>query len=492
MNALDLVQRLRDQGLIRPTRVKDFKTSLQKLADACQVPLAELDLSAVATTYQDTLRTYFDTCSPTPSVYTQRNTFQNLGQIYRLVQPAAPPVRKRGGQAPLTRLGYRAARKAMKDTSPYKAYYNHPPYQAPIDQWPAEIVQQWERYKTSLAFEVKEKTLMTLDDMFSAYVGFNLTVERPPIERWDQVFESDRLLRFVAWHAKRVSSRSKQVVRTTELGVRLMDMIATLAGRQDRPGAVALRHLQRKLPKPPRMHRTLRPEHHFTLQELDAVGRQLMEEAKNPVRTQGRVKYHGLRAAIAYQNGLLVRLWIRVPMRSRSMREMDIDGRLYRDERGRWRLNYRGDQLKVNEVDGDMNIFTVPWPEDLTENLETYLREYRPRFPNASTSPYLFLNAEGRPFTQDGIWERFSVAIYQSTQKRIWPHLVRTIWADAYLDAHPGDWEGAAAMLNNTPQMVMKSYRRFRREQHLQKALDFNVKLFGNGLGKGTSRERLV
>jgi hypothetical protein len=70
------------------------------------------------------------------------------------------------------------------------------------------------------------------------------------------------------------------------------------------------------------------------------------------------------------------------------------------------------------------------------------------------------------------------LAIYQATHKRIWPHLLRTIWADAYLDAHPGDWEGAAAMLTNTPAMVQARYRRFRREQHLQKAIAFNAKLF--------------
>jgi hypothetical protein len=43
---------------------------------------------------------------------------------------------------------------------------------------------------------------------------------------------------------------------------------------------------------------------------------------------------------------------------------------------------------------------------------------------------------------------------------------------------HPGDFEGTAATLNNTPQMVQARYRRFRREQHLRKAMDFNAKLF--------------
>jgi hypothetical protein len=481
MNALEIVQTLTARGLLRSSRAKDMKTSLQKLANACQVPLASLNLQAVAPTYHDTLRTYFAQLSPAPSLHTQRNTFQNLAQLYRAAEASGMSMRARAVHRSPTRLGYRAARQAMKATSLYKVYYNHPYYRVPSCQWPPEIVQEWQRYKTSLSFEVKEKTLMTLDDLFDAYMGFNLTIDHPPIQQWPQVFEVERVMRFVAWHAKRLSAKLKDPVRTTELGVRLTDLLVTLAARQERPEAFALRRFRKRLPKPPPMHQTLRPEHHFTLAELDAVGLQIMAEAKIPVKTQGRVKYHGLRAAIAYQTGLLVRLWIRVPMRSRAMREMDLDGRLYHDERGRWWLQYRGDQLKVNAVGGETNIFRIPWPADLTDNLETYLREYRPRFPNAATSSYLFLNADGGPFTQDGIWERFSVAIYQSLQKRIWPHLVRTIWADAYLDAHPGDWEGAAAMLNNTPAMVMKKYRRFRREQHLQKALGFNTRVFGRG-----------
>jgi hypothetical protein len=62
--------------------------------------------------------------------------------------------------------------------------------------------------------------------------------------------------------------------------------------------------------------------------------------------------------------------------------------------------------------------------------------------------------------------------------------LFRTLWCDAYIDAHPGDWEGAAAMLNDTPQTIQSWYRQFRVEQHLKKAVDFNAQLFGNGKGK--------
>jgi integrase len=167
---------------------------------------------------------------------------------------------------------------------------------------------------------------------------------------------------------------------------------------------------------------------------------------------------------------------------------MDLGGRLSRDGDSRWQLYYRGDQLKVDEWEGMTTEFGVPWPPELVEQLETYLRDYRPVFPNAEDLPHVFLTEQGRPFSQGVAWSRLSIAVYKALRKRLFPHLLRKIWTDAYMDAHPGDYEGAAAMLANTPQMVQAKYRRFRREQHLRKAVDFNAKIFGNGHGERTSR----
>ena len=99
-------------------------------------------------------------------------------------------------------------------------------------------------------------------------------------------------------------------------------------------------------------------------------------------------------------------------------------------------------------------------------------------FPNADTDRHVFLRQKGNPFTVPPFCTRFHLAIYHALQKRIWLHLLQTIWSDTYLDAHPGNYEGAAAMLNNSPNMVHQRYRRFRRDQHLQKAVDFNAQVF--------------
>jgi hypothetical protein len=479
MEALDLVHTLAARGAIAASRVKDFKTSLQKLADASQIPLNELDLNAVGTTYETALETYFDALTPPASQHTQRNTFQNLRQLYRLIDKGVNFPRDRR-RTPSTRMSTAEAKQHLVKASPYRTHYNQGPYRCLRDLWPEDIRQNWQRYCDSRALEIRQSTRATHENWFASYVGYNLTIEHPPIQDWSQLFEPERVLRFVTWHAKRVGGKN---ARASSLGSHVISFIGMLAEHLDRPETMSLRKLQRKLPKPGRLHQTKRPEHTFTLQELDAVGLALIEEGTAPfVFRRGPltpdVPHPGLRRAVRYQTGLIIRLWVRVPMRSRSIREMDLDGRLYRDEQGQWQLYYLGDQLKIEEQDGDTNEFRIAWPLELVENLETYLREYRPRFPNAETDTTVFLSKRGYPLTQGNIWYRFRIAIYQALRKRIWPHLLRTIWSDAYVDAHPGDYEGAAAMLNNSPAMVQAKYRRFRREQHLQKAIDFNAELF--------------
>jgi hypothetical protein len=473
-----LVSLLGTRGALSASRVKDLRTSLKKLADACQIPLERLDLRAVSATYQDALDAYFAQLVPPASAFTQRNTFQNLAQLYRLASEHGllPSDRRR---TPTTRLGLRQARQEVIATSPYRSHYHQPRYGVPKARWPEAIRHGWEKYCEDRALAIVEKTRLGYEGWFACYVGYNLTVSQPPIATWDQVFEADRVKQFMVWHAKRVGGKD---ARASRLGRHVLDLLVTMAEQLERPELLQLRK-HKKLPRPNPMHQIKRPEHTFTLSELDAVGLALLEAAKEPlvVPSSPGITSPGLGRALRFQTGLLVRMWIRIPMRSRSIREMDLNGRLYRDGQGGWQLAYVGGQLKIDESDGETNEFLVPWPSDLVDTLDEYLRDWRPRFPQANTSPYVFLTEQGRQFSQGSVWSRFRMAVYQATRKRIWPHLLRHIWSDAYLDAHPGDYEGAAAMLNNSPDMVRARYRRFRREQHLQKAVDFNAAMFGKG-----------
>jgi hypothetical protein len=483
MYALDVLQHLAARGLIPHRRVKDFKTSLNKLAAAYHVALETLDLSSVEATYQETLQTYFADLDPAASHHTQRNTAQNLAQLYRqahetfLLTSAAPSPRRQGQIR-------RQAFKALRASSPYRQHYKHRTqdrYHVPKEQWPPEIRLGWETYAAERAIQLRQATRQKYAQEFLLYVSYNLRIEQPPIACWDQLFEKARLQRMLTWMAARV-----QVDQVSRKGMSIIVLILELAKYQERPEYAALQKWKRTLPKPAKVYDKKLPRHTASLADLDRVGCTLMDEARQ-MRTS-RYRSNGIWGAVRFSSGLIIRLLVRCPRRSREIREMDLGGRLYQTDRGAWQLHYRSHQLKIAEHDGYPNEFRMPWPPDLVSDLEEYLRDYRPSFPQSESSAIVFLTRGGRAMGRgDLVRDRIAPDCFRLLGKHIYPHLFRTLWCDAYLDAHPGDWEGAAAMLNDTPQTVQSWYRQFRVEQHLKKAVDFNVKLFGNGHRKGMS-----
>ena len=491
MLALSVLQTLATRGAIASTRVKDIKTSLKKLADAADVAVEALDLTVMEATYADTLKRFFAALEPPASKHTARNTSQNLRQLYEKAREAALLPGKHT-TAPSTRQTRDDIRLAVMKGSPYASHYRggpHDKFKVPMTAWPAEIRQGWQQYAASKSLEVRPSTLKYYRDHFANYISYNLSVETPPIARWDEVFEVDRIKRCLSWLAARVTAPQISVS-----GQNVMVTLFNVAQHLERPEYAALQKMKRRLPKPAKLYDKKRPRHTISLSDLEQVGLALMDEGRAPLRWEPRWGQgsSGLQRATRFQTGLIFRLLMRCPRRSREIREMDFDGRLYQDDDGLWQLHYRSDQLKIAEHNGQENELRIPWPADLVDNLEEYRRDVRPKFPNSATSPIVFLNRHGLPLTTVALNIRISLEGARFLQKHLYPHLFRTLWCDAYLDAHPGDWEGAAAMLNDTPETVQAWYRQFRVEQHLKKATDFNAQLFGhghsNGHRKGTTR----
>jgi hypothetical protein len=506
MTATEIVDSLVARQHLAPTRKKDVLTSLRKLAEALNVSLGDLDFAAAEPTYQHTLKAYFAQLHPAPSIYTQRNTFQNLAQLYRAAHEAGLLRQSRVPK----RYGWtiRSTRRENARTSPYRAHSSAvlSRYERPKAEWPADILRTWEGYRSERSFEVREATLARYEMLLGGYVSYNLAFEDPPIGTWDQVFEVDRIRRFLQWHAARIDAawaqepgRPRRKTRITARGRNTAETLVILARQLKRPEAKLLSEFCRKLPRPETVHHKTDPIHVVSFRELEDLGLQLLARARQPVR-QGdqRTRYPRAKRALTCQTGLLIRLWWRVPLRSRSMREMDIalpgiyvpHPRLYQDDQGIWQLRYQGDQLKIGERRGKTNEFHVPFPPDLVPHLEEYLRDFRPNIPNADRDPHLFLGQNGTPLSRHSIWDRFASTVYAYLGKRLYPHLLRTLWTDAYLLASDGDIDTAAYMLNDKPETVLQHYHELRADQQVLKAYAFNEAILGHGKanGKRTSR----
>jgi site-specific recombinase XerD len=92
--------------------------------------------------------------------------------------------------------------------------------------------------------------------------------------------------------------------------------------------------------------------------------------------------------------------------------------------------------------------------------------------PKANTQPYLFLTRAGNPFSTTTLRSVLSSTVLRYTNKRFYPHLIRTIWATEFI-SKTRDFTTAAHMLGDTVQMVLKRYQEILEKDHQDKASQF-------------------
>jgi hypothetical protein len=475
---MELLNTLVARGTIDPnTRGKDIKTALRKLARAYETDLDHLDLATIETTFVNRLRTFFAQCSPVPSAYTQRNTIQNVKQLYRLLHESG--VFRYPRHPSLKKLPRRALLAAARDSSPYleRMTAGLSRYRCTPDQWPAAIRERWDHYITQRTFDLRQTTIKEYTARMSCYLGYAINIDHPPISTWDELFDRSRLIRFITWHAKRLGAE-----RITQTGLAVASVIATIARYEQRAEVEGLEDLRHKLPAVKPWHNKQAACHTISADELEQVALHLLDRAHQTVEPHNAryLKHPRLNRAVAHQTSLILRLMWRVPLRSRSIREMEIPKNLSKGQDGIWRLRYAGDELKISQRGGRLNRFEVPWPPELIDHLEEYLHDFRPLLPNADHEAHVFLSAKGRPLPQNTLEKRLFETVYVRLHKRLYPHLLRTLWVDRWL-LNGGDVSTAAYMLNDSVQTVLARYHELRGVDHVEKAYAFNQTVLGNG-----------
>jgi hypothetical protein len=474
---LTLLDLLVARQQLSKARAKDVKTALRRLADATATPLAALDLLALERTYEPALREAFANSDPPPSPYTQRNVLQNLRQFYRLLFDHGLLVQSRS--TILKRPRRRQLLLEAGAQSPYRhrtsavltPYYRHP------DTWPDAIRQPFERFCLERTFKVRQATQDNYRNHMTSYVSYNLMHDPLPPTTWDDLFDQARLTRFIMWHAKRVDAG-----RISTMGLQVARLLRTIANATRRPEAEALDTFIHELPPVRPLHDKQAPYHTISAQELESVGLALLMKSRQPLRGDAPTynKRPGLLRATAHQTALMIRLLWRVPMRSRNIREMELGKNLFRDTQGIWTIRFIGDELKVSQRRGRINVFQVRWPDELVDHLDEYLQVFRPYFLQADTSPLVFPNRQGTKQTHMGWYLRISQTIYLHLRKRMFPHLARSLWIDPWL-LSGGDVGTGAYMLNNSVQVVHQRYLELRGQIHVEKAYAFNQAILKPG-----------
>jgi hypothetical protein len=530
---MEVYHQLCTKELIPKNRQKDVMTALRYLAGAHESIPDRLTLTLdIEANYRDRLRTYLTaqgkhlTRNGTPSV-TIRNSNQSVGQFlkayHQMVQ--TPVIPRMAPRFPT----FRQAREGLGPTSPYRhfGWMRRSNYKLPIDQWPSSIAVEFEKYRKQQKDHLRAATINKIILALESYLGYlsldgDARLDRlPPASRqklalpryaddldmivkplvcasWADLFVLDHLRGFVTWHAWRIHTpMDAQVLerppsRPSALGYMVADEMVRLADSRGRkPHAKALRTYCNDLPKPRKIHNKAAEYHNFSFAELEQIALALMDEARHmgsrPKHGKHPTLFPGSKGAGRFMAGLVLMLGWRIPLRLRNWCEALLEVNLRRVNGG-WRWHFEGDELKVGARRGQTNVYDIEIPPEVVPYLEEYLTVWRPKFPHAESDRHVFLTLRqggGGMLTSNDLYMKLKVHVYRFTGKRLFPHLLRTIFTSSHLSSGV-DINSVAYGLGDTPTVVLGAYNELQAGKHGQSLQESNRRAL-NGNGNGTT-----
>jgi hypothetical protein len=478
MTLADLLTVLEARGALPASRVKDLKTSIKYLAaalgaaspEACAVAAALAEEATWAKALEDHFAT-LEVRDRTISAVTRRNTRNNLRVLLRAAEAhellAAPlPVPL------LTRPNLTAWRREQYETQPYPTTYGQlgrRRYRLPQAQWPQAIQDGWRDYKLRCGLRIRETSFRSYVKLLECYLGYLVHIEeRTPA--WNDLFEVPTLTAFLRWHSAR--NGRDLTVHARQVAI----VIAAMAVVLDHPARQALATLRQGLKKPAELHKK-RVHHWVSLEQLEAVADACLAEGRAPLVPAGKdSRFPAAQRAGRFARGVILKLLIRVPLRQRNIREMELHKHLVRDPRtGHWHLEFSGGDLKIGHRGPHVNEYKVDltaYRPEFIPILEEYLTVHRPKLPNADTSRFVFLTQRGNPHIEKTLHLNLSEAVGMHTGQRFYPHLIRTIWATEFLEKKQ-DFTTAASLLGDTLGTVMRTYYDVVHKEQFPKASAF-------------------
>jgi hypothetical protein len=483
MTLADLLTALHTRGALPGASNK--KTSLRYLAAALGYPSLEAcpvdDACRHEATWRAALETHFQRLTAqgrTINAGTRSNTRNNLRVVFRLAEAHGLL------QAPLpstllTTPNREAFRRQQRATAPYKTTYGDHrghSYWLVRAEWPPEIEAGWQRYKAKCGQRIRETSFQSYVKLLETYLGYWINVcGRTPA--WDDLFDRDQLMAFVSWHGQRTGRHLTIHARQVAI------VIAAMANVLEHPARHALAIYRQGLKKPAPLHN--KRVHWVSLATLEEVADACLAEGRTPVVPHGKdTRYYGAQRAGRFQRGVILKLLVRVPLRQRNVREMQLHRHLVKDPTtGHWHLEFAGDDLKIGNRGPQVNKYELnlsTYRPEFIPILEEFLTVHRPKLPNATTSPFVFLTQRGNPHIQKTLHLDLSEAVAMRTGQRFYPHLIRTIWATEYLQATQ-DFQTAATMLGDQLQTVIKTYYDVVHKEQIPKASAFLDKQLRTG-----------
>lgn len=178
----------------------------------------------------------------------------------------------------------------------------------------------------------------------------------------------------------------------------------------------------------------------------------------------------GLTEAVWARDVLLIKLLASNPLRAKNLKLLsyrgDNTGQLRQARDGSWRIFIPPEFFKNQAGAAKDRPYDMPVDEAVWGDIERYLKHFRPLFPGAQETEFVFLSADGR--AESNGWETLNKRVFQLTRQHllhcpgVGPHAFRYINGTAILKALPGAWEVAAQVLHDREDTVRQHYAHLR------------------------------
>lgn len=184
-------------------------------------------------------------------------------------------------------------------------------------------------------------------------------------------------------------------------------------------------------------------------------------------------KSHSTQEAIARRDELLLGLLISNPLRMKNIIGLsylpDNSGNVYQTAKGEWRIRLRHSDFKNGKrTTGNRTPpYDVKVAEWLHPLLTDYVKDFRAVLRRNSDADNLFLAANGRPL--NGMTHRvlYLTRTFIPGSGGFGPHGFRHIVATDWLRRNPNDFLTVAQLLNDTLEVVIRTYAHLKRDDAL-------------------------
>lgn len=194
------------------------------------------------------------------------------------------------------------------------------------------------------------------------------------------------------------------------------------------------------------------------LELVDAMERDMPPRARS-------AQYAG-----ALRDMVIVRILLEVPLRSKNLRMLKIGSSIYKEQNsGLWRIFVPKAEMK-NWASSESHDVDRRLSREVSDVIDLYLSESRPHLCGAQRSELLLLKSWGGPqepeswddarmaYDADGLRRAMAKYMKRYFGAPIGPNFFRHALATAQLKDDPNAFGATAALLNNSPNTILKTY----------------------------------